>query len=90
MNLKAKQDIRRKLKVLKYAKEIGNVSKACRYYGVSRESCYQWKRAYKAQGEAGLINNRPCPENPTLRMRKEIEGKIIHLRKTAFTLQFTC
>ena len=32
MNLKAISDIRRKLKVISYAKEIGNFSQACRYY----------------------------------------------------------
>ena len=82
MNWKVRQDIRRKQKVLDYAREIGNVSRACRYYGVSRESYYQWKRAYDAQGEAGLINNKPCPDNPVLLVRKEIEEKILHLRRT--------
>lgn len=82
MNWKTRQDIRRKLKVLDYARETGNVSRACRYHGVSRESYYQWKRAYDAQGEAGLINNKPCPDNPVLLVRKEIEGKILHLRRT--------
>jgi len=48
MNLKAKQDIRRKLKVLRYANETGNVSRACSYYGISRESCCQWKRVSEA------------------------------------------
>ena len=64
MNQKAKDDIRRKLKVLNYAKEIGNVSKTCRYFGISRESFYQWKRAYEIHGEQGLVNSKPCPENP--------------------------
>jgi hypothetical protein len=34
---KAQRDIKRKLGVLNYAKEIGNVSKACRYYGISEK-----------------------------------------------------
>jgi hypothetical protein len=38
MNRKAQQDIARKLKVLNYAKEIGNVSKTCRYFGICREA----------------------------------------------------
>jgi hypothetical protein len=42
---KEQQDIDRKLKVLKYADTIKNISKACRYFGVSRETFYQWKRA---------------------------------------------
>ncbi len=33
---RAPRDIKRKPLVLEYAKEIGNVSKACRYSGISR------------------------------------------------------
>ena len=50
---KAQRDIKRKLRVLNYAKEIKNVSRTCRYFGVSRETFYKWKRAYilnKARG----------------------------------------
>lgn len=41
MNVRAQSDIRRKLRVLNYAKDIGNISKACRYYGISRETFYK-------------------------------------------------
>ncbi|QGP54980.1 hypothetical protein PsalMR5_02425 [Piscirickettsia salmonis] len=57
MNLKAKRDISRKLKVLNHALESKNVSRTCRYFGVSRESFYTWRRAYEQDGEEGLINN---------------------------------
>ncbi|WP_051908629.1 IS481 family transposase [Candidatus Odyssella acanthamoebae] len=77
---KEQQDIDRKLKVLKYADTIKNISKACRYFGVSREAFYQWKRAYLQGGEKGLINSKPCPENLTLRIPADIEEKIIYLR----------
>jgi hypothetical protein len=50
-------------------------------FGVSRETYYQWKRAYSAHGEKGLINSRPCPENPRLRTPEFIEEKIIYLRR---------
>jgi len=79
---KAQQDINRKLRILNYAKKIGNISKACRYFGISRETYYQWRRAYEKYGESALINSKPCPQNPTLRMPIEIEDKIIYLRKT--------
>ena len=81
MNRKAQSDISRKLRILKHAQETGNVSKTCRYFGVSRESFYQWRRAYEEKGEPGLINNKPCPENPSLRIPQPIEEKIIYLRK---------
>ncbi|QGP50870.1 Transposase [Piscirickettsia salmonis] len=82
MNLKAKRDISRKLKVLNHALESKNVSRTCRYFGVSRESFYTWRRAYEQDGEEGLINNKPCPENPNLRIDKAIEEKIVYLRTT--------
>ena len=47
---KAQRDIKRKLRILNYAKKIGNISKACRYYGISREAFYRWKRAYEEYG----------------------------------------
>lgn len=81
MNQQAISDIRRKTRVLAYAAEIGNVSKACRYYGVSRETFYRWKRAYEAEGDQALINQKPCPENPKIRVKKPIEDKILYLRK---------
>jgi transposase InsO family protein len=36
---------------------------------------------YKLYGEKGLINNKPCPENPRLRTPKHIEEKVLYLRK---------
>ena len=69
----AQRDINRKLRVFKYAEEIGNVSKACRHFGISRQSFYAWKRALAEKGEEGLINSKPCPENPKLRTPLKIE-----------------
>lgn len=78
----AQHDIARKLRILNYAKQLGNVSQTCRYFGISREIFYQWKRAYEQKGEAALINSKPCPQNPKLRMPSHIEEKILHLRRT--------
>jgi transposase InsO family protein len=77
----AQRDIRRKLKVIEYADQLGNISKACRYFGISRESYYRWKKALADKGEEGLVNSKPCPENPRLRTPPDIEEKILHLRK---------
>jgi len=78
----AQRDITRKLRVLNYAKQTGNVSQTCRHFGVSRETFYKWKRDYQQKGESALINSKPCPENPKLRTPSEIEEKIIYLRRT--------
>ena len=67
MNLQAQRDISRKLKVFEHAAKSGNVAFTCRHFGISRDTFYQWKRAYVARGERGLINSKPCPENLKLR-----------------------
>jgi transposase InsO family protein len=82
MTVQQQRDISRKLRVLNHAKESGNVSATCRYFGISRQTFYQWKRALAEKGEVGLINSKPCPENPKLRTPKETEEKILHLRRT--------
>jgi len=50
------RDISRKLRVLNHATESGNVSRTCRYFGISRETFYQWRNAFKRDGERALIN----------------------------------
>jgi transposase InsO family protein len=76
------RDIKRKLAVLRYAEEYGNVALTARRFGVSRQCFYIWKRAYEKHGEAGLVNKSPCPVNVPLRMPVEVEEKIVHLRRT--------
>lgn len=65
MTPKELSDILRKLKVLNYAKEIGNAAGACSRFGISGETFYKWKRAYERDCERALINSITCPENPT-------------------------
>jgi transposase len=76
------RDIKRKLAVLRYAEECGNVALTARRFGISRQCFYIWKRAYERRGEAGLVNKSPCPVNMPLRMPQEVEEKIVHLRRT--------
>lgn len=54
MKKQNEQVVRHKIKIMDYAEEIGNVSKACRYYGISRDTFYRWRRDYAQQGEKGL------------------------------------
>ena len=58
MNLQARRDICRKLKVFEHAAKSGNIAFICKYLGVSRDTFYQWRRAYAARGEKGLINSK--------------------------------
>ena len=45
----------RRLAVLQHAEEVsGNVAATCRYYGISRNVFYRWKRRYEDGGLEGL------------------------------------
>jgi transposase-like protein len=82
MTAQARRDIKRKFKILIYAQKIGNISKTCRYFCISREIFYRWKRAFEVYGEEGLINSKPCPEKHKIRVPLPIEEKILYIRKT--------
>ena len=82
MTVKANREIKRKLRVFNYAARVKNISKVCRHFGISRQTYYSWKAKFEKDGESGLINNKPCPENPKMRVPREIEEKIVYLRTT--------
>ncbi len=78
---KDQREIQRKLRILKYADEIGHVAKAYRYFGTGRSSFYRWRQAYGGRGEAGLINAPPIPKWHANRTPPEREEKMLYLRR---------
>ena len=78
---KDQREIQRKLRILRYAEEIGHVAKACRYFGIGRSSFYRWRQAYAERGEAGLVNAPPIPKWHANRTSPEREEKVIYLRR---------
>jgi len=77
------REIRRKLRVLAHAEQTGNVSKTCRFFGISRDTFYRWKRSRERNGDQGLVNRPPgyvpgqCPRATA----PEIVEKALYLRR---------
>jgi transposase InsO family protein len=75
------REIRRKLRVIKRAKEIGSAAKAYRYFGVPRTTFFRWLKRYRELGEQGLTNKKPIAGTHPNRTPDEIVEKILYLRK---------
>lgn len=55
---------RRKLSLLELATELGNVSKACKLIGYSRQQFYEIRRNFQTFGSEGLLDRLPGPRGP--------------------------
>jgi signal transduction histidine kinase len=71
-----------RLAVLRHAEEItGNVAMTCRYYGITRQSFYVWKRRYDDFGEEGLNDRSRRPHTSPRATHVDVVGNILYLRQ---------
>jgi len=73
-----KKVARRKLSLLELASDLGNVSKACRMIGYSRQQFYEIRRNFQTYGADGLLDRLPGARGPhPNRVAAEIETAIL-------------
>lgn len=70
--------LRRKLSMLELAKQMNNVSKACKIMGYSRQQFYEIRRNFQTFGADGLVDKLPGAKGPhPNRVSETIEKAIL-------------
>ena len=75
------KEIRRKLRILEYAQNTGNLAKTCRYFGIPRSLFHVWRNAYQLNGDDRLKRRKPIPKTHLNQTPDEIGEKILYLRR---------
>ena len=69
--------IKHKLGLLNLAEELGNVSRACKVMGLSRDTFYRYQKAIEAGGIDALLEPDRRRPNPKNRVAPEVEEAVV-------------
>lgn len=73
---------KKRIKWFDYYRKCGNVSKTCRYFGISRKTFYKWKKEYDPENLFSLEDRETTPINKRKReITPKQEMRIVKLRK---------
>src|SRR5215813_14025730 len=71
-----------RLRVLQHYEEVSrNISRTCRFFGISRTLFYEWRRRYQRGGLEGLRPRLPGPRVSPFRTPPHIEALVLRLRQ---------
>jgi transposase InsO family protein len=81
MSNKVTHSARFKKLVLELAEGLGSDAKAYREFEVPRSTFYRWKKAFAAEGEAGLVRKKPVARSHPRQLSAGAVDKVLHLRR---------
>src|SRR3989344_3727870 len=75
------KQIKLRIRWFKHFKKSKNISKTCRYFGISRQTYYKWLKRYIKYHKKGLINQSKKPNNVHLKVNQKVKRYIKNLIK---------
>jgi transposase InsO family protein len=71
-----------RLRVLQHFEQVSrNISRTCRFFGISRTLFYEWRRRYQRDGLEGLRPRLPGPRVSPFRTAPHIEALVLRVRQ---------
>lgn len=74
--------VRKRKEILELSDRLGNVSEACRRYGIPRSSYYQYRKRFRESGLAGLRDRPSAHKTHPMTTPKAVEQQLIDLSLT--------